>query len=184
MVRKQEPSQGRLLVYIVHSSLDALADALSALEKRFGLVQFETLELPDNKDEFYREEMGENLQRRFFSFERTIGRDAMTNVKSVCHKIESQFADRVDDYCFRTVNIDPGILTPSNIVMASHREYNHRVYLEDGVYAELALVWSKGRYVRLPWTNPDFCHGEAIEFFQRVRGSFDLVAEPALVAGD
>ncbi|MCK4632886.1 MAG: DUF4416 family protein, partial [candidate division Zixibacteria bacterium] len=78
----------------------------------------------------------------------------------------------------------PGILTPANLVMASHREYNHRVYLEDGVYAELALVWSKGRYVRLPWTNPDFCHGEAIEFFQRVRGSFDLVAEPALVAGE
>jgi len=141
MARKQEPSQGRLLVYIVHSSLDALSDALSALEKRFGLVQFETLELPDNKDDFYREEMGDNLQRR-------------------------------------------GVLTPSNIVMASHREYNHRVYLENGVYAELALVWSKGRYVRLPWTNTDFYHGEAIEFFQRVRESFNLVAEPILVAED
>ena len=105
MARKQEAGQGRLFVSVVHSSMDAMAEALNSLEKRFGLVQFETMELPDNEDDFYREEMGDNLQRRFFSFERTIGRDSLPTIKSICHKIESQFADRVDDYCFRTVTV-------------------------------------------------------------------------------
>lgn len=178
MARMQEPSQGRLIVSIIHSSLDALADALSGLEKRFGLVQFETIDTPCSEAEIYFEEMGENLQRRFFSFERPLSRNTLPTIKSICGKVESQFADRVDDYYFRTVNIDPGILVPANLVMASYREYNHRIYLEDGVFAELALVWSKGQFVRLPWTNMDFCQGEAIEFFIRVRDSFNLFENP------
>jgi hypothetical protein len=91
--------------------------------------------------------------------------------------VENQLGDLVQDYAFRTVNIDPGVLTPDNLIMASHREYNHRVYLRDGVFAELALVYSRGRFVRLPWTVVDFCQGEAIEFFVRVRQSFEMVEE-------
>ena len=98
-------------------------------------------------------------------------------IKIECRKIESGFSDHVEDYMFRTVNIDPGILTPANLVMVSHREYNHRVYLKEGVYAETVLIYARDRYVRLPWTDADFCHDEAIDFFVRVRNSFEDVAE-------
>ncbi len=175
MARKQEVGQGRLIVSVIHSSMDALADSLTALEKRFGLVQYETIEIECSQAAAYKEEMGDNLQRRFFSFERPVERDALPLVKSVCCKVESQFADRIDDYPFRTVNIDPGILTPSNLVMASHREYNHSVYLEDGVFAIIALIWARDKFTRLPWTNLDFCDGDSIEFFGRVRESFNLL---------
>ena len=156
--------------------MDAVADALNLLEKQFGRVQFETMEVPYT-GEIYREEMGDRLDRRFFSFEKLVERDKLTEIKNQCHKIEKQFGDLVDDYAFRTVNIDPGVMTPDNLVMASHREFNHRIYLGDGVFGELTLVYSRGRYVRLPWTHPDFCEGEAIEFFLRVRQSFELVEE-------
>lgn len=158
--------------------MDGLADALKALEKQFGRIQCETMEIEYSGTE-YSEEMGDQLLRRFYSFEKMTDRDRLPEAKAACFKIEKQFGDMVHDYAFRTVNIDPCIMTPENVVMASHREYNHRVYLGQGVFAELVLVYSRGRFVRLPWTNKDFCQGEAIEFFVRVRDSFEMVEEPA-----
>jgi hypothetical protein len=176
MARIQRPPKGRLIVSIIYNSLDGLADSLKLLEKQFGRVQCETMELTYTSGS-YAEEMGDNLQRRFYSFERLVERDRLPEIKAACHKVENQLGDLVQDYAFRTVNIDPGVLTPDNLIMASHREYNHRVYLRDGVFAELALVYSRGRFVRLPWTVVDFCQGEAIEFFVRVRQSFEMVEE-------
>ena len=179
MARVQEPTKGRPIVSIIYSSLDPLSDSLKALERKFGPVQYETLEIDCSKTEMYTEEMGGDLLRRFFSFERLAERGWLADMKKICHKIEPNFADQTAGYDFRTVNIDPGILTPSNLLMASHRELNHRVYLKDGVYAELALIYARGQFRRLPWTNPDYCRGEAIEFFMRVHESFEL-AESAV----
>jgi len=178
MARVQKPPKGRLIVSIIYSSIDGLADALKLLEKQFGRVQCETMELPYASRK-YAEEMGDELQRRFYSFEKLVERDKLPEIKAVCHKIEKQLGDLVHDYAFRTANIDPGVVTPDNVVMASHREFNQRIYLRDGVFAELALVYSRGRFVRLPWTPTDFCAGEAIEFFERVRDSFEMVPETA-----
>lgn len=178
MARIQKPPPGRLVVSIIHSSFDALAEALSVLERRFGRVLFETTGYPSEKEELYREEMGSDLQRRFFCFDRLVPRDSLIEVKRTCHKIEPMYADHTGDHIFRTVNIDPGILTPANLVMASHREYNHRVYLKEGVYAEVVLIYAKDRFLRLPWTSADFCHDEAIDFFLRVRDSFELLVQP------
>lgn len=174
MARVQTPPPARVIVSIIYSSIDALADSLKLLEKQFGRVQCETLEIAYTGGR-YTEEMGHNLLRRFYSFHRLFDRDRLPAIKATCNKIERQFGDQVDDFTFRTVNIDPGVLCPDNIVMASHREYNHRVYLGDGVFGELTLVWAKGRFVRLPWTNMDFCQPEAIDFFERVRGTLETV---------
>lgn len=147
--------------------MDALAAAIAALERKLGRVEFETLEIPCADTHTYREEMGENLMRRFYSFERRVDRDALVDLKAICHKIEPQFADTVDGFHFRTVNIDPGILSLENVMMASHRGYNHQIYLRNGVYAEVALIFAGGALRKLPWTNPDFCDDEAISFFER-----------------
>ncbi len=177
MARIQKPPPGRLVVSVIYSSIDALADGLKALERRFGRVQYETVEIACSCRGRYQEEMGDELQRRLFSFERLYSRDALPEIKANCHRIEPQFADIVGDYTFRTVNLDPAIVTPKQVVSASHRDYNHRVYLRDGVYAQVELIWSREQYHRLPWTNPDFCEGEAIEFFQRVRKSFESIEQ-------
>jgi len=177
MARVQQIPPGRLIVSVIYSSRDALADSLKVIERKLGRVLYETTELPCSSQEMYREEMGDNLQRRLFSFERKTARDSLVEIKKICHKIEPQFADHVHDYLFRTVNIDPGILTPDNLVMASHREYNHRIYLRDGVFAQIELIWSQDCFMRLPWTNPDFCEDKAIEFLKRVRADFELLEE-------
>lgn len=177
MARAQIPPPGRLIVSYIYCSVDALAESLKRLERHFGPVQYETVDFPSSSQNRYLEEMGRGLNRRFFSFERLVPRDSLPSVKKTCAKVESQFADHIDDHPFRTVNIDPGILTPDSLVMAAHKEFNFRVYLTDGVFAETALVYSKGYFTRLPWTDADFYHDEAIDFFLRVRDTFDLIEE-------
>jgi len=156
------------VISIISPSVDAVADSLTTLEKKFGRVEAETVEIDTSCKDRYREEMGENLYRRFFAFERPVAMDSLADIKMICYKIEPVFSDQVGDFIFRTVNLDPGILTASNLVMTSHRPKNHRIYLRDGIYAELTLIHSQGMFMQLPWTNPDFCDAEAIEFFNFV----------------
>lgn len=169
-----------MIVSVIYSHIDGVADALIQLERHFGRVRCETIDIPCTSTDRYSEEMGSSLHRRFFSFEKRADRDRLPEIKLCCHKIEKELGDRVNDFTFRTVNLDPGIMTADNLVMASHREYNHRIYLTRGVFAELALVWARGQFVRLPWTPADFYHDEAVEFFHRVRQSFDCIGEAAL----
>ncbi len=171
MARKQIPAPGKLICSIIYSSMDGLVDAVKVLENKFGRVEFETMEIETSEAKQYREEMGENLIRRFISFEKTVNRNSLASLKNICNKIEPNFADQIGDFLFRTVNIDPCILTPDNLVIATHRESNCNVYFNDGVYAEIQLIYSRDTFRRLPWTIPDYCNNEAIDFFERVRKS-------------
>lgn len=175
MAHLQIPPPGKLIVSYIYASMDALAESLKRLERQFGPVEFETIDIPCTSQDRYGEEMGEGLNRRFFSFEKSVPRDALPALKKITSKVEPHYADIVGETLFRSVNIDPGILSPDNLVMASTRAYNHRPYLTDGIYTDLQLVWSRGQFVQLPWTNQDFCHDEAIDLFERVRETFDLV---------
>lgn len=177
MPQLQPPQPGRLVISVAYNSMDALADCLKRLEKEFGTVQYETIDIPFTGEARHLEEMGSPLSRRFFSFEKMVARDKLADYKFACRKVEAQFADQVDETLFRTVNIDPCIMTPDNVTAASSHEMNHRVYLTRGVYAHIELIWSHERFVQLPWTNPDFTHDEAVDFFLRVREAFSLVED-------
>jgi len=177
MARIQKPPPGQLIVSIIYSHIDAVVDALRLLEKQFGRVRCETVDIQYTNTDRYEEEMGSNLVRRLFSFEKLVERDSLPEIKSVCQEIERQLGDQVGDFVFRAANLDPGVLTPDNLVMASNREYNHRIYLADGVFAEIQLIWAHGQFTRLPWTNHDFCDDEVVDFLIRVRQTFDLLDE-------
>ena len=172
MARIKQPPPGKLIVSIIYSSLDALSDSLNALERKFGKIQYETLEVECEQAPLYAEEMGSKLSRRFFSFVNDISRDTLPSVKATCYKIEAQFSDNIDNFHFRTVNIDPGLLTPTTLVIASHKEESHKVYLKDGVYGEIVMIYAHGGFCRLPWTKSDFCDEETIAFLDRVKATF------------
>ncbi len=74
----------------------------------------------------------------------------------------------------RRVNIDPGYVTNSNLVLASTRERRHRIYLGREIYAEVALVFGKQECMGLPWTYPDYRTKLALDFFLGVRNSLQL----------
>ncbi len=169
MGRIQKPLPGKLIVSAIYSSLGPMNEAIMEIEKKQGPVEFETDEIDFLHTTYYREEMGDNLRRKFFSFENMVERDRLAEIKNFTNKLEERFGEKVDNFVFRKVNLDPGILTLSNLALATTKDYSHRVYLNDGIFAEVTLMYVKKRFQPLPWTYPDYNEPEILEFFTRVR---------------
>ncbi len=64
----------------------------------------------------------------------------------------------------RQVNLDPGILSEERLILATGKNYTHRIYLRNGIYGDLTLIYGKGSYRTLPWTYPDYSDPRLIHF--------------------
>ncbi len=114
---------------------------------------------------YYRDEMGEPLFRRFVSFAPKRPPEWLPQLKMAAMRLETDMAENGR----RRVNLDPGYLTAASVIIATAKNHCHRVPLADGVYAQLELVFEKGRFHFLPWTYPDFKSQGYLDFFMRLR---------------
>ena len=171
MGRIKKPFPGKLIVSAIYAVLGPMHDAIDEFERKFGVIEIETDEIEFLHTTYYREEMGDNLKRKFFAFEKMVDRDRLAEIKIWSNKLEEKYGERVDDFVFRKVNLDPGILSLANLVLASTKDYSHRIYLKDGIYSEVTLLYEKKRFKPLPWTYPDYTEPEVIDFLNRARES-------------
>lgn len=169
MGRIKKPLPGKLILSAIYSVLGPMHDSIEEIERKFGVIELETDELEFLHTTYYREEMGENLKRKFFAFEKMVDRDRLAEIKIWTNRLEEKHGERVDDFVFRKVNLDPGILSLANLVLASTKDFSHRIYLKDGIYSEVTLVYEKKRFKALPWTYPDYTEPEVLEFLARTR---------------
>ena len=47
-------------------------------------------------------------------------------------------------------------MEPSRVVLASTKNFYHRIYVGKGVYAEVTLYWKDKEFKKLEWTFPDY----------------------------
>jgi hypothetical protein len=165
MSRRKVPPPAKLVVSVIYRDEARFASALAGLAERFGPVESTSPPFPFDRTDYYEKEMGTGLVRRFVVLHGTVRRDVLADAK-----IEAEFLERASaEGDRRTVNIDPGLLAEENFVLATGKSYNHRVYLRDGVFADLTLVYRKGEYRALPWTYPDDASDEIRSYFAGVR---------------
>jgi hypothetical protein len=121
--------------------------------------------------------MGAPLFRRMLSFQEHIRQNGLVDVKLATNGIEREYA--VGNK--RRVNLDPGYLVHERFVLATGKNYSHRIYLDRGIYADLTLVYRRGAFEALPWTYPDYAHHDLMSFLERVRKKyvFDLKHQAA-----
>lgn len=125
---------------------------------------------PFDMTDYYAVEMGEGLQRRFVSFERLIDPVELAGLKLLTSHIESRICRDLGLPTFhRRVNLDPGYLATSKLVLATTKDFGHRLYLRDGIYAESTLHYVDGKWVPWPWTYPDYADSRYHGFFEQVR---------------
>jgi len=138
------------------------------LIKLFGDIDFQSQILPFKLTNYYQDEMGADLQRSFVSFKKLILPEKLPYIKNLTNKLEKKlsFEDK------RLVNIDPGYLDLPKLVLASTKDYVHRVYLSNGIYAELTLMFKGSSFVPWQWTYPDYRTEEYIQIFNQIRGLF------------
>jgi len=157
-----------LLIGIIYREEDFLKRAISELESIFGKIDMESNSFKFDVTEYYNKEMGENLKRKFFSFENLVNPEELPSIKIRTNEIEEKIR-KEEGFPGRVVNIDPGILTSTSLIMATTKNYSHRIPLRDGIYAHLEFLFEKNSIKYLDWTYLDMRKEEYADFFLKVR---------------
>ncbi len=168
MSRRAVPPPAKLLASVIYRDEERFAEARALFANGIGTVERVSDAFPFDFTEYYAREMGAPLARRFVVAADPVARDALAAVKEAAERIEEALAVGGR----RTVNVDPGLLTEENFILATGKNYSHRVYLRDGVFADLTLVYEKGAYRALPWTYPDYASGPVRAFLADVRSAY------------
>ena len=170
----QKPNPAKLVIGFFLKQKDLLDELADDLCSRFGAIDIISAWLPFDYTTYYTEEFGAPLFRRMFSFEKLIQQDALANIKLSTNQLEHKYSRNGK----RSVNIDPGFLSLERFVLASGKNFSHRIYLAKGVYADLTLMYSNGRFQTLPWTYPDYADRSMLTVLERIRRKYVLEVRP------
>jgi hypothetical protein len=110
---------------------------------------------------YYEGEMGKELKKVFVQLGKPVSRDSLASFKVRAREIEDQFST---DEGARLVNIDPMLISVENVIVASSKNFPHRLYLGQGVFGDLQLIRRRTGYEALPWTYKDYV--EQIPYFE------------------
>jgi hypothetical protein len=165
------PTEAALFAGIIRADEIAPSRVENALEREFGRIILRSETYPFTESDYYDEEMGSPIWRSYLAFDRTIPMDGIAEIKRVSNKIEGEVFSRDGK---RSVNIDPGYLTLGKVVLATTKDFGHRVYLREGIYAEITLRYSAGvkGFVPWEWTYRDYRREAALRFFNELRALY------------
>jgi len=135
------------------------------IEKEFGKIDEKTDIMPFDFTNYYNKEMGNALQRQWLSTEIIIEEDTLRDIKKKTIIIENRL--RISGN--RIINIDPGGVLLSRVVLPTTKNYAHRIYLGGGIFIEVTLIYKGKSFQPLPWTYPDYKTQVAIQFFNEIR---------------
>lgn len=141
------------------------------LENAYGPVDMVSSWLNFAYTDYYYKEMGSPLYRKVFVFKNLVEQEDLARIKEQTNEFEKMFAHHEK----RCVNIDPGYLVSSRFILATGKEYSHRIYIGRKIYADLTLMYSKKEgFQTLEWTYPDYASKSMIDFLSKVREKYLL----------
>jgi len=158
----------KLLCGIIYAREAILEKAVKILTAKFGQIDLQSQSFPFSFTDYYEPQMGQNLKRCFLSFKELISPSQLPQIKIETNNLEAEFKPLFPDLQ-RSINLDPGYLTASALIMATTKDFAHRVPLSQGIYAHLELLFTKKGVKLLEWTYPDFHQSEYHAFFLNVR---------------
>jgi hypothetical protein len=158
----------KLICGLIFSQEIYFEAAEKTLVDLFGPVDLKSPAFPFDFTDYYAKEMGPELKRRFLSFAQLQNPSSLSQIKHQTNRLEEELRNKFQSEG-RVVNIDPGIITPSALIMATAKNFAHRVPLQDGIYAHLEFLFRRHSIETLAWTYPDFRQKTYHAFFLEVR---------------
>ncbi|MBF0495433.1 MAG: DUF4416 family protein [Deltaproteobacteria bacterium] len=155
----------KLIVSIFGLDRRRLNETIKFLSGVYGEADLVSRVIPFDQTDYYDREMGRPLFRRVISFQGLIQFEELPGVKLITNEYEQATAAEAG----RRVNIDPGVISRERLVLATGKNFTHRIPLTKGIYADLTLLFTQGRYQPLPWTYPDYASEELLIAFHRIR---------------
>ena len=168
MMDNSEAPDVKLICAVTYTPDIDLDEVIASLEGAFGLIDGRSAVVNFNHTDYYAEEMGGGLKKLILSFEHPFKADNLWLAKRTANDIESIY--QVEHK--RRVNLDPGYLELSKLVLASTKNFSHRIYLNQGIYGEVTLLFADGKFTKLPWTYPDYLENEFQTFLLKTRELF------------
>ena len=170
MGNTRPPERVKLFCGLLSGDQDLFAQARRRLGAQFGPVDLVSETWPFDDTDYYADEMGQNIKRQFVFFEELTSVERLPEVKQLANAFELWFCDELAlPQATRPVNIDPGYMTLSKLVLATTKDYSHRLYLGGGIYGEITLHFESGDWKPWPWTYPDYAADTYHAFFRQAR---------------
>lgn len=159
----------KLIVGILASDASVLEVSRTVLTDAYGRADFVSEVYPFDMTKYYVDEAGPAMVRQFLAFETLIDPGRLAAIKHQTNQMEQELAASLDTPFPRPANLDPGYLEPSKLLLASTKNFAHRIYIGDRMYAEVTLTYNKGQWESFPFTFPDFKSGRYNDFLSDVR---------------
>ena len=158
----------KFIIGAIYADPQWLMKAKSAMQIQRWEIEHQSQEFPFDQTIYYSKEMGDGLKRCFLSVKGLQSLEFSVEWKLKTEKIEQQLSNKGK----RRINLDPGYLDYSRVVLLSGKEGSHKIYLRNGVWADLVLLKDKKSYRNLPWTFPDIRTGRYKDFFLQLCKEF------------
>lgn len=169
MSRLQEPLPVKPVVALFSAHRDLLTQAARKFEEKIGPMDFISPEFIFDQSEYYREEMGWPLFKRFFACGELMDPGELVAWKVFSAGLEHEFTDSSSR---RQVNIDPGYISAERLVLATGKNNVQRIYLGRGVWGDLTLIFERGEFKPLPWTYADYASAEVRSIMADIRKKY------------
>jgi hypothetical protein len=180
MAEPRIPGPALLVVAAFSRHDDLLAAARARLEEVHGPVDLASPVYDFTQTTYYESSMGRGLHKQLWAFRNLIGLEQLPRIKLAANALEQVLAGAHPEA--RPINLDPGYLVLGKFVLASTKDHVHRLYLAEGVYAEVTLQYREGSFQPWPWTYADYRLPEVIHFLNDAREYYRKAASSQLSA--
>jgi len=172
------PKPAKLIISMFTSDKCLFSLYKEELIKRFGEIDIESNTQPFDFTDYYEEEFGENLMQKLFSFSTLIRQDELAEIKIITNSIENNIENKNIKnnmaHNKRKINIDPGYIILDKYILASTKNGPSRIYLDQGIYAEITLRFINKSFVPCEYTYPNYETTEYVNFLNSVRQKYKL----------
>jgi hypothetical protein len=167
-VKPTEPVPVKLICGLLYSDADLAEQALLRLSRLFGRIDYKSPMYPFTITDYYNAEMGTPILRQFISFQELIHPLRLPQIKIACNAVEEALAISA----MRKVNLDPGYMDYDKLILASAKYNGHKVYLDQGIYADVTMRFEHGGYQAAAYAFPDFKTGQYQQAFLHIRARY------------
>lgn len=143
-----------------------VARPLQLMDDQFGPRYLDAEPYDFDFTDYYHEEHGAPLSRRWSVYESLFDPEQLPSRKRTAMSIEDRFTDGDENRYF---NVDVGYVTGSSFVLASRKNHSHRIYLGQGIYGEVTLRYEQGEWREGPHTYPEFSSPGQVEWLDDAR---------------
>lgn len=172
------PLPAQLLLSVLSSTWqDFQTRLMKELVREFGALEYQSKTLAFTETSYYDQEFGTPITRKVLGFEALVPPENLAELKLTTNALEQRFLQADGRRIF---NLDPGLLFQERLVLATGKNFSHRIYVGKGIWADLTLLYQKGQWQTLPWSFPDYAGPAMQEILTQLRNRYKHKIKQAL----